>query len=333
MALLLIGIDEAGLGPLLGPLCVGMSAFLVEDWQEGASKPCLWKLLARGVCRKPGDKRGRIAIADSKSLKLPNQESSRHPLTHLERGVLSCACSLAGVELPADDGALHRFLGAELRGHEWYEGPGVPLPVATSPGLLKIATNILGGALNEANVRILSMRCRVVNEREFNSIVQKTGNKAEVSFEALAAHMSFVREVMQAHPDASVRVVCDKLGGRDSYAPVLERFFPGWECDVVEQGAARSVYDVGPGRAKTNTQTVRFVFQPEAEDAHLPVALASMIAKYVRDLAMHRFNRYWSSRLPELKPTAGYRADARRWLEDASPVLTLELRTLLVLQA
>jgi ribonuclease HII len=57
-------------------------------------------------------------------------------------------------------------------------------------------------------------------------------------------------------------------------------------------------------------------------DARLfPVALASMFSKYLRELYMHVFNRYWSRQHSGLRPTAGYYTDARRWLEDAAPVI------------
>lgn len=62
---------------------------------------------------------------------------------------------------------------------------------------------------------------------------------------------------------------------------------------------------------------MRVIFEVDADSRHFPVALASMTAKLVRELAMMRFNRYWGDRLAEIKPTAGYRTDARRWLEDA----------------
>ncbi len=62
-------------------------------------------------------------------------------------------------------------------------------------------------------------------------------------------------------------------------------------------------------------------FGQHAEDAHLPVALASMIAKYVRDLMMLRMNRFFGSRMPELKPTAGYVTDARRYLDQIGPLM------------
>ena len=36
---------------------------------------------------------------------------------------------------------------------------------------------------------------------------------------------------------------------------------------------------------------------------------------------MCAFNEYFHERAPELKPTAGYTTDARRWLRDAEPLL------------
>jgi hypothetical protein len=51
------------------------------------------------------------------------------------------------------------------------------------------------------------------------------------------------------------------------------------------------------------------------------VALASMIAKYVRELHMARLNRFFTGHMPELKPTAGYFTDARRYLREIAPVI------------
>jgi len=51
------------------------------------------------------------------------------------------------------------------------------------------------------------------------------------------------------------------------------------------------------------------------------VALGSMLAKYVRELAMTAFNRLWSDRCPGLRPTAGYPVDAARWRRDAAAAI------------
>lgn len=323
---------------MLGPLCVGMSAFLVEDWNEGDQKPCLWKMLSAGVCRETKDKRGRVAIADSKALKLPNDvaesNAKRHPLMHLERGVLAAAANLETESVPLTDSALHDLLEAKLSGHPWYEGTPVSLPVSTIAPMLGISANLIARSLEESRVRLLAMRCRVMDEREFNSVIGATGNKGDVCIATLAHHLKIVLELAAAHPGASIRVACDKLGGRDNYALVLERILPDWDCSVIEQGADRSVYELNrKGTGAESHGAFRVSFQPEAEDEHLPVALASMIAKYVRELAMHRFNRYWSARMPELKPTAGYRQDAQRWLADAAAVVSKEDRLAMIRRA
>ena len=45
------------------------------------------------------------------------------------------------------------------------------------------------------------------------------------------------------------------------------------------------------------------------------------VAKYIREALMRQFNAYWRSLLPDLRPTAGYYGDARRFLSDIQPVV------------
>ena len=47
-----------------------------------------------------------------------------------------------------------------------------------------------------------------------------------------------------------------------------------------------------------------------------------MTAKYLRELAMLAFNGFWKERLPELKPTAGYPDDAKRFQADIQSAFT-----------
>ena len=58
-----------------------------------------------------------------------------------------------------------------------------------------------------------------------------------------------------------------------------------------------------------------------------------MLAKLTREMLMARFNRHWCVRLPELKPTAGYRGDGWRWIEEAKGVLTDTDRRALIRRA
>ena len=47
-----------------------------------------------------------------------------------------------------------------------------------------------------------------------------------------------------------------------------------------------------------------------------------MTAKYLRELAMRAFNEFWCGHLPELRPTAGYTQDARRFKQDIAEMQT-----------
>jgi hypothetical protein len=46
-----------------------------------------------------------------------------------------------------------------------------------------------------------------------------------------------------------------------------------------------------------------------------------MVCKYLREVLMGEFNRFWRDRIPDLAPTAGYPGDARRFFEAIAPEL------------
>jgi hypothetical protein len=358
VAVLLVGIDEAGYGPMLGPLCVGACAVRVEGWRPGDEAPDLWACLAPGVCRRPGDPRGRVAIEDSKKLKLPN-DARRHPLTHLERGVLAAWRAIDPERpIPSTDIGLLAALGVPLErrtgsptadaGAEssaWYLGEALPAPVAHDAGSIEIAGNILAGACDRAGVRVVDLRCRAVFEEEFNRTVRHHRSKAATTLIGIGEHLRRIwvewSAVDPAQPQNHPRVVIDRLGGRTGYAQLLAdllgpevapsiavREMPG------APGVSRALIE-GHGADGQSRRRLSVLVRPEAESACLPVALASMTAKYCRELLMARFNRCWSQAaaragLGELKPTAGYVQDARRWLEEAAPLLEPGVREAMV---
>lgn len=316
VSLLYCGIDEAGYGPMLGPLCVSATAFAIDGWDAGSAAPDLWKTLRPAVCRTVKDAGKRVPIADSKKLKLAN-DGVRDPLTHLERGVLSALA--AWDEAPPCDASLYERLGTQLTPEPWYLGDAAPLPRSTTAGQLKIDANMLRRAGVKAGVRLVGVWCIAICERDYNALVREHQTKAATT--ALASRMLIERILRHDWP-GEVRIVCDRQGGRQHYAKSLSGIAGRGDAQILEEQERLSRYALD--------ERTRVAFMPEAEDSHLPVALASMTAKFVRELAMARFNAYWSRQMPGLRGTAGYNTDARRWLDDARGVLDRDTRARLV---
>ncbi len=74
--------------------------------------------------------------------------------------------------------------------------------------------------------------------------------------------------------------------------------------------------DVSSYELTRDGPSMRVTFTVECDGKWFPVALASMYCKYVRELHMSLFNRFWAEHVESLRPTAGYHVDARRFLED-----------------
>ena len=46
-----------------------------------------------------------------------------------------------------------------------------------------------------------------------------------------------------------------------------------------------------------------------------------MLSKYLRELFMTLFNRFWTRQLPDLAPTAGYYVDGKRFYREITPAV------------
>ncbi len=311
MSLVYSGMDEAGYGPMLGPLCVGRASLRVYDWNaideygNTARVPDLWEVLSSVVARTRKEAKGRITIADSKKLKLASSSVRNHPLVHLERGVLAMLGTIGDV--PRTDLELFEMLGVQIEDQRWFAGDPIELPISNEMDLLKIDANQLRTEMHKAGVELDEIKVHAMGVGDFNEVVRAHGTKAATTAQLLLEHLRSVSKVDAEH----IRIVIDRQSGRTHYHKLLSRVWDGIE--TLEESARASRYSCG--------DELGVLLVSKADDGYFPVSLASMAAKYVRELMMARFNRYWCAKVPELKPTAGYVQDARRWLVDAEGVL------------
>lgn len=295
----LIGIDEAGYGPNLGP----MVQTSVPIWmpEEGST---LWQILVRCVRRTIDEDDGRLLIDDSKKV-----YEGAHGFRRLECGVL--AVDAEEVVLPFMLGDFLRKYAleesrSELLREAWFNVTDV-MPDESGLEAVLQAGRMLHEDLTRCGLRKGPIRCVVTPPLRFNALLEKWGNKAAV---LAAGVIDLLRENRSLPDNEPLIYLIDKLGGRHFYAAMIAEAFPdGWVVAEREGPEICSYRIIGVDRE------IRLVFQPRADGTHLTVALASMVSKYLREVFMRQFNRYWLGHLPGIKPTAGYPGDASRFMK------------------
>ena len=315
------GIDEAGYGPLFGPLAVGRCVLEVPALPGPAADadplawrpPDLWARLSKVLCRTVGEAKrsGRIPVNDSK--KLTGRAAG---LAHLERGVLAFAA--LGGRRPADEDAWFAGVAAGLPAPlpPWYAlASPPPLPAALDAGELAVSRGALAAAAARIGVGAEPLQVAVVLEEAFNAESAGPGGKAAVN---LARVMGRLRDLWRRRGTDGPVAAVDRQGGRTRYRAALCAAFPGVGVEVLAERPDLSAYRLSEPDAG-RSMLVRF--EVGAEERHLPVALASMAAKYSRELLMGRFTAFFRGVAPGVGPTKGYGSDAVRFAGEIAPHL------------
>ena len=296
----LIGTDEAGYGPNLGPLVVAASVWEVPPETPASELYSRLENVASAGLTQEGD--GRLPLADSKVL-----YKAGNGLAILERSVL-CALAASGKSVrkwrELWTSVVHHAAMDCFSDLPWHVDFDLDLPVDTPPELIASSLRTFEEGLATAKVRIVALHSAAVFPREFNALVARTDSKGE----ALSlTTLYMVQRMLALVPGSSVQVTCDKHGGRNQYAALLQHVFPDALLSVRREGREESIY-----RIREGGRQVDFHFMAKGERL-LPTALASMLAKYLRELAMKPFNEFWLRHVPGLRPTAGYPEDALRF--------------------
>lgn len=298
---LVIGTDEAGYGPNLGPLVVAATAWHVAA-DPAAAEPALAGAIAAALADHDGP-----LWADSKRI-----YRGGAGFAALEQGAL-VAATLAAGRLPRSWNDLAAAMACDRDAApvppEAARLASIALPTDPDADACTALTESIGPRLAARGATLVAIRCRIVQPAAFNGLLDIGLNKSDILSQTtlqLAADLT-------AGGGEPTLVWCDRHGGRRRYGPLLASHFAAPLIRAVEETPTRSVYDLPAAACR-----VEFTVGGESRT---PVAVASMLAKYVRELAMQAFNDHWSSLDPTVAPTAGYPVDAARWRRQAAPTV------------
>jgi len=300
--------DEAGYGPNLGPLVVAVCAWQVDPPATGDD---LYERLDGVVCSNPAcagnDPQGPLVIADSKRV-----YQSGKGLGQLERTLWPL---MGLLDLWPDSWsevwhALAPDSSTTMRTLPWYAHYDCRAPLCAALDELHGAGERLRRRCEQLGIHLVELKARAVFAGQFNALLQRHGSKGTLLTHCALELLAGVLAGLSREP---VRVWCDKHGGRNRYAALLAQHFGAGLIETLQEGRQQSAY-----RFSVDGRRVELAFSVQGE-RKLPVALASMAAKYLRELAMQALNEFWCNRVPGLAPTAGYPMDARRFQAEIAP--------------
>jgi ribonuclease HII len=272
-----VGVDENGLGPLLGPLVTTAITLEVARYQPGRHGDIGRELGIDDSKATAGF--GQMAVAEGLALAVHERLQGHTPrdVDALFEGLL--------LDRPS---ALRGGCPSRSEAQCWSVQPALPC----FGGEISEGRKVLAG-LAARGVRLVHARSALACTGSLNRLLRIGQSRVEVDLELMERLVLDAREKV----GVDVRAICGMVGGIRSYPEKMRHLRKERISPRRAQGGtlAYDVEEVGHVR-----------FEIDADARHLPVALASMLGKYVRELWMERQNRFYRGHAPELAEVSGY---------------------------
>ncbi len=303
------GLDENGLGPLLGPLVVtGVLARATDaSGEKRIEKKAPKRLMAR--------------LGDSKALVSHDDNALG------EAWARELCFGPAGADVPMDD--LLEALLADPRthylslcpphhadhcfgaGHSRVEDAGDERRASLATLRNDVVRDRI--ALAKMGIEIVRVRSIVVCNRMLNNATARGVSRFQTDLHAMERLVLDFRE----HAGARITATCGKVGGFDYYEDAFGPLAGYLKTKVVESRKISTYEVLGVGR-------VSFVM--DADASNMLVSLASLVGKWVRDALMGKILGYYRAQDPTLPMASGYHDPVTRAFVQQTSLVRKERR-------
>ncbi len=273
----MVGVDENGLGPRLGPLIATALTVEVRGQYD------IGRLRRRGLALGLTDSKqvssfGNMGFAESVALALVERgEGVQMSDADTLLGGL-CLDPVAHLRSPCPDEATAQQCWSKA----------IALPVFG--GDVAAGHAVIDRLEGRGAVKIRRLKSAVACPGVLNRELDQGRNKLTVD---LALFETLLLDARRALGEP-LEAVCGMVGGIRDYLAYFSHFADVQQESVTRRCRTYRVPDVGSVR-----------FEVDADRRHLPVGLASMVGKYLRELWMHRMHRFYAQ-YAELRPASGY---------------------------
>jgi len=270
-----LGIDENGLGPKLGMFCVTASLFECVSYEPAL----FWEKASDGL------------VDDSKKV----MASGR---TEKGRRIAAAYLGLLGA-VPKTDAEFIDIVNFRKDGPQKDDCPSCGRIMCRAgdsafcpDGSLPPTAN-LSSSMRASGIKFAGAGSFFCCPEEFNRSIDRFGSKMRLEFSILEM---FFKKYGALPGKGGTLFICGKLGGTKRYAGYFEHLK---KYKILRSAEGRdSFYELdGLGRIE---------FVKDADALHLPVALASVFGKLVREIFMESLNDYFSGLRKGLPRVSGY---------------------------
>ena len=277
--MLVTGVDENGLGPRLGPLVA--TSLTLETPRYARSVLCDRGLRLGLTDSKEAGGFGRMGFTESVALALLRRAPDGPPRS---------ADRLLDRVFPDVQPRLKSCCPDASTAEQCW---GVDLALPAFGGDPAFGASLLDRLVGRSRLRVVDVQSRIACAGVLNARSMAGKNKLAVDLELFE---DLIHSVHRRH-GVPLLVVCGMIGGIRDYASRFGRF----DSASVRSLASRQ------GQRRYAVEAVGEIrFEVDADARHLPVALASIVGKYVREVCMRRIGEFYRRADPDLRLASGY---------------------------